>query len=149
MIRRIASSHEARAHLAQELVQDIYVAIWRALPAYRGDASLRTFVARIATNRAVTHVARALKVPPSVELDEAIAAPDIDPEGQAMAQDRRDRLLAAVRSLPLAYRQTALLALEGLSPGEIAAVLGISTNAVALRMFRAKHHLRELLGDKP
>ena len=65
MLRRIASSYEARTHLAQELVQDIYFAIWRALPAYRGDAALRTFVARIATNRAATHVARALKVPPS------------------------------------------------------------------------------------
>ena len=40
MLRRIASSYEARAHLAQDLVQDIYFAIWRALPAYRGEAGL-------------------------------------------------------------------------------------------------------------
>jgi RNA polymerase sigma-70 factor (ECF subfamily) len=60
-----------------------------------------------------------------------------------------DKLLAAVRTLPLAHRQTALLALEGLAPREIADVLGITTNAVAIRMFRAKQHLRELLGDKP
>ena len=70
MITRIASSHEAEPHLAEDLVQDIYFAIWRALPSFRGDASLRTFVARIAANRAVTHVARAVKVPPSLELNE-------------------------------------------------------------------------------
>jgi RNA polymerase sigma factor (sigma-70 family) len=149
MLRRIASSYEARRHLAQELVQDIYFAIWRALPTYRGEAALRTFVARIATNRAVTHVARALKVPPSADLDESLPTPALGPEGQAIALDRRAKLLAAVRTLPLAYRQTALLTLEGLTPAEIADVLGISTNAVAIRMSRAKALLRELIGEKP
>jgi RNA polymerase sigma factor (sigma-70 family) len=148
MIRRIASSYESKTHLAQELVQDIYLAIWRALPAYRGDAALRTFVARIATNRAVTHVARALRVPPSADLDDSIPAPGPGPEGQAMALDRGAKLLAAVRTLPLAFRQIALLTLEGLTPAEIAEVLGISTNAVAIRMTRAKALLRELIGDK-
>jgi RNA polymerase sigma-70 factor (ECF subfamily) len=149
MLRRIASSYEARTHLAQELVQEIYFAIWRALPAYRGDAALRTFVARIATNRAVTHVARALKVPPAFDLDDRIPAPGVGPEGQAIALDRQTKLLTAVRTLPLAYRQTALLTLEGLTPAEIADVLGISSNAVAIRMSRAKTLLRELIGEKP
>jgi RNA polymerase sigma factor (sigma-70 family) len=149
MIRRIASSYETRPQLAQELVQDIFFAIWRALPAYCGDAALRTFVARIATNRAVTHVVGALRAPPSAELDESIPAPGVGPEGEAIALDRRAKLLAAVRILPVAYRQSALLTLEGLTPTEIAGILGISTNAVAIRMSRAKHLLREIIGDKP
>src|SRR6478609_2377011 len=114
MIRRIASSYEARPHLAQELVQDIYLAIWRALPTFRGQAALRTFVARIATNRAVTHVSRALRVPKSVELDERLPSHDIGPESLALASDRRDSLLTAMRSLPLTLRQPAMLAVEGL-----------------------------------
>jgi DNA-directed RNA polymerase specialized sigma24 family protein len=52
-----------------------------------------------------------------------------------------------VRTLPLAYRQTAILTLEGLTPTEIADVLGISTNAVAIRMSRAKTLLRKLIGE--
>jgi RNA polymerase sigma-70 factor (ECF subfamily) len=148
MIRRIASSYEAKTHLAQELVQDIYFAIWRALPSYRGNAALRTFVARIATKRAVTHVARTLRSPPSSSLDESIPASGVGPESEVIALDQRAKLLAAVRILPLAYRQTALLTLEGLPPKEIADILGISTNAVAIRMSRAKALLRELLGDK-
>jgi RNA polymerase sigma factor (sigma-70 family) len=147
MIRRIASSYEVKMHLAQELVQDIYFAIWRALPLYRGDAALRTFVARIATNRAITHVARSLNVPPSAELDENIPAPGAGPEGHAIALEGRERLQAAVRSLPIAYRQTALLTLEGLTPTEIAEVLGISANAVSIRMSRAKDLLRKLIGE--
>ena len=149
MIQRIASSHEAEPHLAEDLVQDIYFAIWRALPSFRGDSSLRTFVARIATNRAVTHVARALKKPPSLELSEDIPARGDNPERRAIALDRTAKLASAVRSLPLSYRQTAMLALEGLTPKEIADVLGITTNAVAIRMSRAKELLRRLMGDKP
>jgi RNA polymerase sigma-70 factor, ECF subfamily len=146
MIRRIASSHEARPHLAQELVQDIYLAIWRALPSFREQASHRTFVARIATNRSVTHVARALRVPRSIPLDDELPAPDLDPENSAIALDRRQRLLAAMRALPLAFREVALLTVEGLTPKEIAEVLGVSANAVAVRLTRAREQLRQLLG---
>jgi RNA polymerase sigma-70 factor, ECF subfamily len=148
MIKRIALSYERQAHLVEELVQDVYLAIWRALPSFRGDSSLRTFVARIATNRAVTHVARALKLPPLLELSEDIPAPGDNPEGQVIAIDRAARLTSAVRSLPLAYRQTATLTLEGLTTKEIADVLGITTNAVAIRMSRAKDLLRGLIGEK-
>ena len=149
MIKRIASSYEAESHLAEELVQEIYFAIWRALPSFRGDASLRTFVARIATNRSVTHVARALKSAPSLELSEQIEAPGASPESQAIALNHHARLMTAVRGLPLAYRQPVMLTLEGLTPREIADLLGISTNAVAIRMSRAKELLRRLLEDKP
>jgi len=148
MIRRIAASHEAEIHLAEELVQEIYFAIWRALPSFRGEASLRTFVARIATNRSVTHVARALKSAPPLELSEQLEAPGANPETQAIAVDRQTRLITAVRALPLAYRQPVLLTLEGLTPKEIADSLGITTNAVSIRLSRAKELLRALLGDR-
>src|SRR5438067_2940100 len=105
MIWRIASSFEANAHLAEELVQEIHFALWRSLPAFRGDASLRTFVARVATNRSITHVSRALKTPRSLQLNEQIPAPGENPESQAIAVSNRNRLVAAVRLLPLAHRQ--------------------------------------------
>ena len=50
LISRIALSYEADPALRRELVQDILLAIWVALPAWRGDAALRTFVASIAQN---------------------------------------------------------------------------------------------------
>lgn len=148
MIKRIAASYEANPHLAEELVQEIFFAIWRALPSFRGDASTRTFVARIATNRAITHVARALKSAPSLELSEQLEAPDSSPETQAIVADHHTRLIETVRGLPLAYRQPVMLTLEGLTPKEIADSLGITTNAVSIRLSRAKELLRALLGDK-
>jgi RNA polymerase sigma-70 factor (ECF subfamily) len=147
MIARIAASHEARPHLAEELVQEIYFAVWRALPSFRGGSSLRSFVARIATNRAVSHIAKAVRTPGQVELDEGLPDSRADPEAAAVAHDRQARLLAAVRELPLVSRQVATLTLEGFSPGEIAELIGITANAVSIRLSRAKNHLRHHLGD--
>ena len=147
MIARIAASHEARPHLADELVQEIWFAVWRALPSFRGDSSLRTFVARIASNRAATHVAKAVQLPKTDEVGETLPASGDDPESAAVANDRQTRALAAVRELPLVSRQAVTLTLEGFGPGEIAAALGISANAVSIRLSRAKDQLRRRLGD--
>lgn len=148
MIARIAAANEARPHLAEELVQEIYFAIWRALPSFRGQSSLRTFIARIASNRASTHVARALAVPHAAELGEEFADPAGGPEAAAVAGDFEDRLMTVVRDLPLLSRQIVTLTLEGFGPGEIAALLGISANAVSIRLLRCKDELRKRLGER-
>ena len=57
-ISRLAYSYEAVAGIREELVQEIALAIWRALPHFRGECSERTFVFRIAHNRGLTHVRR-------------------------------------------------------------------------------------------
>jgi RNA polymerase sigma-70 factor (ECF subfamily) len=64
-----------------------------------------------------------------------------------MALDDKERLLRALRTLPIGLREPALLTLEGLTQQEIAGVLGITPNAVAIRMMRAKSQLRKLLGE--
>lgn len=80
LIRRIAVSYEADGGAAEELVQDIRFALWLALPSFRGRSSLRTFVARVATNRAVSHVRRSVRSPLSVELSENLPAGESTPE---------------------------------------------------------------------
>lgn len=147
MISRIACSYEANASLAEELVQEILVALWRALPSFRGDATMRTFVARIATNRALTHVARQMRLPPTVEIHSEVATTADNPEIRALAASDRSWLVWAMRTLPLAYRQVATLTLEGLTAKEIAATLGISPNAVTIRLSRARNLLRECRGE--
>jgi RNA polymerase sigma-70 factor (ECF subfamily) len=149
MIRRIAAGHEADPRLAEELVQDILLAVWRALPLYRGEGALKGFVARIAANRAVAHVKRALKRARSSPLSESLPAPDASPEACAIARERRARLLAAVQSLPLGTRQVVILTLEGLGAAEIAAVLGTSPNAVSVRLSRARQSLKTMMGEEP
>jgi RNA polymerase sigma-70 factor (ECF subfamily) len=148
MIRRIAAAHEANQALAEELVQDIWLELWRALPSFRGASSLKTFVARVASYRAITHVRRSARVPRPAELPDTVPASDPSPEHHTIHQDRQAKLVSAVRDLSLPLRQVTLLTLEGLTPQEISSVLGITANAVAIRLSRAKQILRNTLGDK-
>ena len=145
MVARIASSYEADAAVAEELVQDTFTALWRALPSFRGDGSLKAFVARIAHNVSVSHVrrsARASKVAIEHDLPDDGPAPDALTEQDAL----RRELLAAVRGLPLSYRQVITLHLEGFSNTEIADTLALSASNVGARLTRARDRLREALG---
>jgi len=149
LAKRLAASHEANAELARDLAQEILVAVWRAWPAFRQQCSERTYVARIAHNRIVTHISRAVRQPPLIELSDEIATSAPTPEELAIRGDESRRLMAAVRTLPIAYREVAILLLEGFLPGEIADTLGLTPNAVAIRGTRARDMLRSLLEERP
>jgi RNA polymerase sigma factor (sigma-70 family) len=146
MILRICASYESDRELARELMQEVLFAIWRALPARRGESSLKTFVARIAQFRAISHVAKHSRLPFEESIDETLLDTRASPDAEAIAADERSRLLAAVRRLPLTYREPAVLLLEDLTPAEIAGVLGITLELVAVRLSRARALLRSLLG---
>lgn len=142
---RLACSYEADPEAARDLTQDILVAVWRAWPAFRHQCAERTYVARIAHYRIASHVDRAVREPRRAHLCEDIPSGAMTPEEQAVRHDEREHLLALVRTLPVAYREVALLLLEDFSPAEVAETLGISANAVAIRGSRAREMLRALL----
>lgn len=151
MIARIARSYESDRGRAEELVQDIYLAIWQALPRFRGEANVRTYLARIAHNRAVSHVAREARAPLVSSLDpfdEVLPSAQPSPADAAVQADERRRLEHAVRELPLGLKLTVTLALEGFSADDIAAVLGISASAAAVRLHRAKAALQDKLKER-
>ncbi len=146
-LQRLAASYERDPARQQDLVQDIWLAVWQALPRFRGDCSERTFVFRIAHNRAVSHIDHwRRRRADSLEDEASIEAAQPDPERALSARQRRDQLRAAVQSLPLALRQVVVLSLEGLSHAEIADVTGITINNVAVRLTRARAALSRLLG---
>lgn len=142
---RLAASHESDPDSARDLTQEILVAVWRAWPAFRHQCSERTYVARIAHHRIATHVGRAVREPRRAPLGDDIPSGSLTPEEHAMRNDQRQHLLALVRTLPVAYREVALLLLEDFTTAEVAETLGISANAVAIRGTRAREMLRALL----
>jgi RNA polymerase sigma-70 factor (ECF subfamily) len=147
-LRRLASSYERDPSRQQDLVQDIWLAVWQALPGFRGECAERTFVFRIAHNRAVSHIdySQRRRAEPLDE-DAPIAAPGPDPEHSLSQQQRHERLHAAVRDLPIAMRQVVVLTLEGLSNAEAADIIGITENNVAVRLTRARAALTRALGE--
>jgi RNA polymerase sigma factor (sigma-70 family) len=145
-VRRLALSYERDPARRQDLVQDIWLAVWQALPAFRGDCSERTFIYRIAHNRSVSHIQHWHRRRTETLDDHAtVATPDADPERSASDRQRQARLQSAVQQLPLGLRQVVVLTLEGLTQREIGGILGISDNNVAVRLSRARVTLARLV----
>lgn len=154
-LARLAASYESRPALREELLQDIAFAIWRALPSFRHEASEKTFVMRIATNRALSHIA--VRRPEGSHPFAELSTKGCDPIEVADTAPRPDELVArsqgaqrlqqAVRQLPLPLRQVLVLAFEGLDHEEIARVLGLTAGNVAVRLHRGKGLLRQALGE--
>jgi RNA polymerase sigma-70 factor (ECF subfamily) len=147
MAHRLAASHEADRELAKDLTQDILVALWRAWPSFKGQCSEHTYVARIAHHRIVTHIARFAARPSHTDLSEELHCKDPTPEELSIQIDARQALVRAIRKLPLAYREVAVLLLEGLTVTEVADTLGLTQNAVSIRSVRAKQMLRTMLKE--
>lgn len=145
-LSRLASSYEFLPQAREDLLQEIRLALWTALPNFRGDCSLRTFVYRIAHNRALTHVWRRKAQPLDDEEPPDVMDPKSNPERSAIQTANYSKLMAAIRSLPVPYRQVITMTLEELPQAEIASVLGISENNVAVRVNRARKLLREKMG---
>lgn len=153
-LRRLAASYEADPSRCDDLFQEICLAIWRALPSFRGESSERTFVFRIAHNRGSTHGLRqrnraAFETPTLDDsaMERAPIDPGRDPEATTLALDQQRRLVAAIRRLPLGARQVLTSTLEGIPQREIAEILGISESNVAVRLHRARQRMRRELAD--
>lgn len=145
-LARVAASYEADPALQEDLLQEIMLAVHKALPSLKDQERVAPFVFRIAHNRSVTHViqqtSRRKLIIPRDENDATVT-----PEDSLLLNERSRRLASAVRRLPLPYRQVVTLVLEDLSYAEIAEALGITLSNVGVRVNRAKTQLKALLND--
>lgn len=145
LITRIALSYEADQALRRDLVQDILLAIWLALDSYRGDSSLKTFVAAIAQKRSISHVTRRAREPRQEALPDDLVSAGLSPDDIAVQNDLKRHLIRSIQKLPIPQREAIVLCFEGFSYGEMSETLGISANAVMLRCQRAKATLKAMM----
>jgi len=143
---RVVASYAARGPEHDDLAQEVLVAVWQGLPRFRGESSLKTFVLRIAHNRCLSLAWKRTRRPTG-SATELVHLPDPRPaiDEQVAMRQRTERLFQHVRTLPLGQRQVLTLALEGLSHAEIAEVVGITAENVAVRLGRARESLRRSL----
>ena len=144
---------------AEDVCQEVFVKIDRALPEFRGESSLATWIYRIATNAALDHARssasrQASKMTELSEADGPAARSGSDreertvllPDTLLIRKDMNDCIRGIVEGLPEIYRTALVLSdLEGLTNAEIASVLEISVDAVKIRLHRARARLRKEL----
>ena len=122
----------------EDLVQDVFLTAWRRLDDLRDPAAFGGWIAMIARNRATDFHRRTADF---VELPDNLASP-----GTASGPADANVALAAIRSLPDAYRDTLILRLvEGLSGPEIAERTGLTPGSVRVNLHRGMKMLRDKL----
>ncbi len=139
---------------AEDALQEAYLRAWRALPTFRAEAKLSTWLVRIVSNEALGRLRRrgASVIPFDATVDSVAADPeqsmdddsDQRPEGIAMRSEVRRLVEARIDSLPEAFRTVFVLrAVEEWSVEEVSEALKLPEATVRTRHFRARGLLRE------
>lgn len=128
----------------EDLLQDAFIEIFRALPSFRGDSSLSRWCQTIAVRVAYLWISR--RKPPTVELSlvEDVLPGDAssDVRRQAQARDAARRLYATLDRIDAKQRIAfTLFALHGMSIGEVAELTGATRFATKTRVWRARREL--------
>jgi len=142
---RFAGNHED----ASDLAQDAFVRAFRALPRFKGDSAVGTWIYRIAVNVCLNR--KALKTPRFEPIDDTHAADaKAEPADAAVVrQQRAIEVRAAIARLPPKQRATLILrAYYDLPHEQIARILGSSAGAVKANFFHALGNLKKLLDRK-
>lgn len=133
-----------------DVVQEVFLAAFLGLRRFRGDCRLRTWLFTITVNKCRSWRFRRRR-PSSlanVEDPETIAGLDRSSDRTAMDEETFARIRQAVQAMPQKYREAIVLKyLQGLETNEACKLLGVTVNAMEVRLNRARARLREQLGD--
>jgi RNA polymerase sigma-70 factor, ECF subfamily len=140
---------------AEDLTQEVFVKVHQALPGFRGDSKISTWLYRIATNAALDRLRSSTAHRVDAEDPDAEGTGDTEDqnpwtgesppsvESQVAFQAMNDCIREFILGLPESYRTVLVLRdLEGLQDREIAEVLGVSLQAAKIRVHRARERLK-------
>src|SRR5580704_9763148 len=124
---------------AADLTQEVFIKVFRSIRGFHGDASLRTWLYRIALREA-SNQRRWWSRHKRQEV------PIDSPYDQAVQSETRERLETALRQLPQAFRTVVVLReIEGFAYEEIAEILDLNIGTLKSRLTRGRSALRDLL----
>ena len=136
---------------AADAAQEAFLAAWKGLPRFRGEAGFSTWLYRLTSNAAIDHLRRVKRQRGEVSLDDGgpgLDAVDNAPSPQAQAEETelREAVAEGLSMLSEDHRQALLLReLRGLSYEEIASELRVDLGTVKSRISRARGSLRKIL----
>ena len=136
---------------AADIAQEAFLAAWRGLPSFRGEANFATWLYRLTSNAAIDYLRRQKKQRGDLSLDdEELGLDAVDtapgPQDAAEGAELRSAVSEGLGRLGEDHRQVLVLReIQGLSYEEIAAVLAVDLGTVKSRISRARSALRKIL----
>jgi RNA polymerase sigma-70 factor (ECF subfamily) len=125
-----------------DLMQELLLAMWKAIPAFRQGSKPSTFLYRVSHNAAMMWQRRRTNYRRRVEKYEALAPPESTAAAGTLSDPQLlDHLYAAIRLLPVLDRSLILLSLDGMSYREMAEIHGLTESNVGAKLTRAKQKL--------
>jgi RNA polymerase sigma-70 factor (ECF subfamily) len=143
-IQRLCFSYLNAAGEVEDLFQEIMSNVWNALPGFRGDAQVSTWLYRIAVNTALLYRRKWKR---GEELTD-VADPAAGAHQNLEDQERLAALRRAIATLPDQDRLIVTLLLEGLSYREIAEVTGLTVNYVGVKVSRIKQAIEQNMTEE-
>ena len=156
---RLVYSIVRHEHDARDVCQEVWLTVWKQLPAFRGDAKFSSWLHPIAVRRSIDHLRKRRRwydrfLPFSTDDDTVASALEPvttdDARVAAAGAERAEQLRRALDSLPPKLRAVlALREVEGLSYDEIARATGIPAGTVMSRLYHARRLLARKLKEHP
>ncbi|HVS54338.1 MAG TPA: sigma-70 family RNA polymerase sigma factor [Opitutaceae bacterium] len=150
ILLKIAASFGREREEQADLFQEMSIALWRSLPAFKAQSKTSTWIYRVCLNTALAW--RRAETKPRghhapLELIPELSS-DAPPPGNAHERDEiLQRLYAAVRALPPSERSLVILLLDGLSYREMGEISGLTENHVGVALTRARKKLAEAMKE--
>lgn len=145
LFMRVARGFTDNAADRDDLRQEILVALWQALPHFRAQAKLSTYVYRVAHSTALNWKRSRQRYARKIE-GYAFELPDAVAPREA---ERLEWLYARIRELPPADRTLLLLHLDRVSYADIAEITGLSESNIGVRLHRLKQQLSAQTDPSP
>jgi len=124
---------------AQDLLQDVFVSIWKGLESFREESHIKTWLYRVTVNTCLLRLRKkSIKTIPLDSIDKSWISNDQNANKQSNAFDILHQL---IQKLPSKDKSIILLYLEGLTHKDIANIIGITDNYVGVKINRIKQHL--------
>ncbi len=140
-VRRFLCSHDD----TNDLLQDIFIKIWAALPTFRGESSLYTWIYRIATNEVLNHL-RKQRLKSLVSLDFSSLERKIDEDPHFNGDKLQKELHKAIQRLPEKQRIVfSLRYFDEMKYSDIAEITGTSEGALKASYHHAYNKIKDEL----
>jgi RNA polymerase sigma-70 factor (ECF subfamily) len=138
-IRSIARRFAANGAV-DDLVQDILARLWRSWAGFRGESKVESWIYRVALNAAMTHVTEAVR---ARDLHAAVSQQTATTEGAPGGASPATILSDFFSGLGAVDASILMMYMDGLTADEMSGVLGITANAISVRINRMRQNFAE------